>query len=154
MSNHSHLHPEPGHASRRAVTLLELLLALSIVSIVIAIAVAPVRRLVDGIGARGAAGDAAEMLESARQLALTRWTRMTVAIDTATARLALIDGVADTILRRDERRAHGVTLRATRATTTYTPLGLALGVSNLTLIATRGSVAETVTVSRVGRVRW
>lgn len=136
------------------MTLLELLIVLAIMSIMVTVVIAPARRLVDGIATRAAAGDAAEMLESARQLALARWERMTVTIDTASGRLALVGGVSDTIMRRDERREHGVALRASRATTIYTPLGLALGVSNLTLVATRGSAAETVTVSRVGRVRW
>jgi hypothetical protein len=60
----------------------------------------------------------------------------------------------DTVVRRDVRAEHGVRLRASRTSATYTPLGLALGVSNLTLVATRGVAAESVTVSRLGRVRW
>lgn len=138
---------------RPGVTLLELLVALAVMSILAAMTVLRVRRLADVIGARGAAGDAAEMFGTARQLALTRWTRTVVAIDTAAGSMTLTSG-ADTLVRRDVRREHGATLRATRSSATYTPLGLALGVSNLTLVATRGAAAETVTVSRLGRVRW
>jgi prepilin-type N-terminal cleavage/methylation domain-containing protein len=134
-------------------TLLELLLALAVVSILAGIAVPRGRALVDRIAARGAAGDAAEVLESARQLALSRWARATVTIDTAAGVLVLVVG-PDTILRRDERRGAGVVLRASRLSATYTPMGMALGVSNLTVVAARGAAAETVTVSRLGRVRW
>lgn len=135
------------------MTLLELVVALTILSIVAAETVPRMQRIADQIGARGAAGDAAAMLGSARQLALSRWMRATVGIDTVGGVLTLSVGT-DTVLRRDERRAHGAALHATRLSATYTPLGLALGVSNLTLIATRGVAAETVTVSRLGRVRW
>lgn len=135
------------------MTLLELLLALAVVSVIVGVAVPRVRRLVDWIGARGAAGDVAETFSVGRQLALARWTRATIAIDTASGTLTLVVGV-DTVMRRDVQREHGAHLRATRTSATYTPLGLALGVSNLTLVATRGVAAETVTVSRLGRVRW
>lgn len=140
-------------APRRAVTLLELLLTLAIVSVLAAMVVPGVRRLADEIGARGAAGDAAELFGVARQLAMARWERTNVAIDTALGVLTLTAG-PDTLMRRDVRREHGVTLHATRVAATYTPLGLALGVSNLSIITARGSAAETVTVSRLGRVRW
>lgn len=145
------MHP-PRSDRRRAVTLLELIIALVLVIILSAAGVPHVRHVADAIATRGAAADAAEMLESARQLALARWTRTTVTIDTAAGILTLVIG-PDTVLRRDERSAHGTRLRATRLSTVYTPLGLALGVSNLTLVATRGAAAETVTVSRLGRVR-
>lgn len=137
---------------RRAVTLLELIVALVLVGILSAAGVPRMRHVADEIAVRGAAADAAEMFGSARQLALARWTRATVAIDTAAGVLTLMIG-RDTLLRRDERHTHGTRLRATRLSTVYTPLGLALGVSNLTLIATRGAAADTVTVSRLGRVR-
>lgn len=128
-------------------------MALAIVSVLTAMAVPPVHRLADEIGARGAAGDVAELLGVARQLAMARWVRTSVVIDTAGGVVTLIVG-PDTLVRRDVRREHGATLRASRLAATYTPLGLALGVSNLTVVAVRGAAAETVTVSRLGRVRW
>ena len=141
------------HFLRGGVTLLELLIALALVSVLVAMAAPRVRRLVDEAGARGAAGDAAELFGSARQLAITRWVRTSVAIDTVAGVVALVAG-PDTLLRRDVFREHGATLHASRTSATYTPLGLALGVSNLTVVAVRGAAAETVTVSRLGRVRW
>lgn len=138
---------------RRAVTLLELLIALAVVSVLGAVALPGVWRLVERIGARGAAGDVAETFETARALAMVRGVRASVAIDTVADVVVLVVG-ADTVIRRDVRHEHGARLRASRVSATYTPLGLGLGVSNLTLVATRGAAAETVTVSRLGRVRW
>jgi len=143
----------PNPSVRTGVTLLELMIALALVSVVVAMTVPRMHRLVDEAGARGAAGDAAELFGSARQLAITRWVRVSVTIDTVAGVLALVAG-PDTLLRRDVFREHGATLHASRTSATYTPLGLALGVSNLTVVAVRGAAAETVTVSRLGRVRW
>ena len=44
-------------------------------------------------------------------------------------------------------------LRPTRDSMTYYPNGLALGGANLSIVVTRGSAAETVLVSREGRVK-
>lgn len=142
----------PSRPARPGFTLLELVLVTSLVAILAATAIPRVRRSVDHIGARGAADDAEAVLERARSLALARWTRATIAIDTVAGTLTVVVG-PDTVLRRDERAAHGVRLHATRPTAIYTPLGMGFGVSNLTLVATRGAAAETVTVSRLGRVR-
>lgn len=142
----------PSRPARRGFTLLELILAMSLVAILAATAIPRVRRIVDHIAVRGAADDAEAVLDRARALALARWTRATVVIDTAAGALALVVG-PDTVICRDERAAYGVHLHATRASATYTPLGMGFGVSNLTLVATRGAAAETVTVSRLGRVR-
>lgn len=135
------------------MTLLELLIALAVVSVLSGVALPSVWRVVERIGARGAAGDVAELFETGRELAMVRGVRASVAIDTVAGVVVLVAG-PDTVMRRDVRREHGVRLRASRVSATYTPLGLALGVSNLTLVATRGAAAETVTVSRLGRVRW
>lgn len=136
----------------RAFTLLELVLVLCILGVVTAIATPKLLGALDHIAARGAVSDAAAMLSLARQLALTRSVRTTVSIDTATAVITIRAGPLLTH-SRDERAAHGVRLSASRASVTYTQLGTALGVSNLTLVATRGAAAETLTVSRLGRVR-
>lgn len=146
------MHPSRPGGRTGGFTLLELLLVIALMAIIATTALPRVHRAVDHIGARGAADDAEAVLDRARALPLARWTRATVAIDTVAGTLTLVVG-PDTVLRRDERAAHGVRLHATRGTVTYTPLGMGFGVSNLTLVATRGAAAETVTVSRLGRVR-
>ena len=103
----------PNLSVRTGVTLLELMIALALVSVVVAMTVPRMHRLVDEAGARGAAGDAAELFGSARQLAITRWVRTSVTIDTAAGVVSLVAG-PDTVLRRDVRREHGATLHASR----------------------------------------
>jgi hypothetical protein len=49
--------------------------------------------------------------------------------------------------------AHGVTLRASRDTLTFAPTGLGHGASNTTIVVSRGRRADTLVVSRLGRVR-
>ena len=56
-------------------------------------------------------------------------------------------------LRSDLRDAHGVRLGATRLELRYTPNGLGYGASNTRLTIGRGRSADTVIVSRLGRVR-
>jgi hypothetical protein len=60
---------------------------------------------------------------------------------------------ADTILRRRLGAVHGVTLSATRDSMAYAPSGMGYGAGNLRLVLRRRAAAETVFVSRLGRVR-
>ena len=49
--------------------------------------------------------------------------------------------------------AHGVTLAGSRDSLAFDVRGLGYGASNLTLVVRRGRAAETLVVSRLGRVR-
>jgi prepilin-type N-terminal cleavage/methylation domain-containing protein len=142
------------HGAPRAAgfTLLELILVLAIGSIVSAVAVPRVGAMLDTVAVHGAANDAQAMLQAARHAAMTRGERATVDIDTTRTRLLLRVG-NDTLSRRDEASLNAVRFHASRGTVTYTQLGLGFGVSNLTLIISKGSAADTITVSRLGRVR-
>jgi Tfp pilus assembly protein FimT len=142
------------HQQRRtaAFTLFELVLVVTIIGVLTAVAIPKTRRSLDGIAVRGAAGDVANMLELARHTAMNLGTRVSVDIDSAPARLTMRAG-ADTLRKRDEQAIHGVRFVASRTPVVYSQLGMGFGVSNLTLVVSRGAVAETVTVSRLGRVR-
>jgi prepilin-type N-terminal cleavage/methylation domain-containing protein len=143
-----HLRPE----SRTAYTLLELLIVVTIIGLITGVAIPRTRYLIHAIAVRGAATDAASMLELARHIAMTRGQRISVDLDSAPARLTMRAG-NDTIRRRNENAMHGVHFKATHSPVVYTPLGMGFGVSNLSLYITRGAAAETVAVSRLGRVR-
>lgn len=142
----------PGRNSPTGFTLLELIIVMAVLSILSAVSLPRVAGQLDGIAVRGAASDAEAMLESARQIALARSARSTVDIDTARAYFLLRVG-NDTLARRDEATMHQVRFTASRTSVTYNQLGMGFGVSNLTLVITRGAAAETVVVSRLGRVR-
>jgi hypothetical protein len=50
--------------------------------------------------------------------------------------------------------AHGVTIAANRDSITYDVRGLGYGAANVTLVARRGRAADSLVVSRLGRLRW
>ena len=58
-----------------------------------------------------------------------------------------------TISHRRLGSSHGVSLSSSRDSMAYAPNGLGHGASNLTVVLRRGSAAETLFVSRLGRVR-
>ncbi|CAN5145467.1 hypothetical protein BH23GEM2_BH23GEM2_25630 [soil metagenome] len=137
---------------RRGITLIELALAMAFAGIVMTMGVSGARRLLDGMSVRAAAGEAHTLFGAARQLAILRAQRVTLQIDTTAGRL-IVQAAADTLRVRELSEVHGVRLAATRLATTYERNGLGYGASNLTLVVSRGRAADTLTVSRLGRVR-
>jgi hypothetical protein len=60
-----------------------------------------------------------------------------------------------TFLVRPGPARHGVVLLASRAVIRLDPTGLGFGAANSTLVLRRGAVAESLTTSRLGRLkRW
>ncbi len=139
-------------SDRTGFTLLELIIVAAVMGILSAVALPRLARLITSIAVHAAADDVESMLLGARNVAIARAQRASVEIDTARSRLVLRVG-SDTLQTRDEARLNGVALHATGRTVTYTQLGMGFGVSNTTLIVSRGAVAETITVSRLGRVK-
>lgn len=138
--------------SRPGTTFLELVATLAILGLLLGLAFGPGVSLLDRTRARAAARDLAFQLHRARDRALLTSSRVSVLLDSSAAvvTLAGADGARE---RRLLGAVHGVTLRATRDSMTYLGTGLAYGAANLTAVVRRGAAAETVVVSRVGRVR-
>lgn len=136
----------------RGFTLLELLLVMLITGIVLAIAVPRGRSALDRAVVRSAATDVRATLGLARTLALAGYAEIAVDVDSARGLLIVRRG-SDVLLRRAVEQAHGVTMRATRDSVTYDPYGMGRGASNLSVLLGRGAAAETVFVSRMGRIR-
>lgn len=137
---------------RPGITLLELLAALSLVAITSAIALPSIATVRDRAAVHGAASSLVAALADARHLA-QRWHRRTaVAFDTANAR-AVVHAGQDTLERVPLRTLFQVSLASTRDSIAFYPTGLGYGAANTRLVVSRGAAAETVTVSRAGRVR-
>lgn len=137
---------------RRAVTLLELLVVIAIAAVLGALALPRLRGVADRGAARGAATELSALFGEARDRALAGRRSVAVLVDTATGGIALSAG-GTTLVRRSLGAGYGVRLSATRDSMAYDGRGLGFGAANLTVVARRGGAAETVSVSRLGRVR-
>lgn len=138
---------------RPALTLLEMVIVLLIIGLVSVIAVQELGHYLDRIAVRAAVAEAAGVVARARDEAVARHTLVSVRIDTTRATVSL--------RARDQQlavhalgHAYGVVLSATRDSLAFDVRGLGYGAANLTLIARRRGAAETLVVSRLGRVRY
>lgn len=136
----------------RGFSLLELLIVLTVIGIVLAIAIPRTRAELDRTMVRSAALDVRTTLGLARTLALASHAVVTVDVDSATGMLRVRRG-DEVIMRRTVGPAHGVRLAATRDSLAYDPYGMGRGASNLSIRVRKGIAAETVFVSRLGRIR-
>jgi Tfp pilus assembly protein FimT len=137
---------------RLGATLLELTLALAIIGVVSSIAIPGIARTRDRAAVHGATSTLVSTLADARHQAL-RWQRRTaVQIDTTTA-VVVVHAGRDTLARAPLRTLFAVAIDVTRDSIAFYPSGLGYGAANTRLIVSRGTAAETVTVSRAGRVR-
>jgi Tfp pilus assembly protein FimT len=140
-------------AARPALTLLELVIVLMIIGLLSIIAVREVGHYLDRLAARSAVAEAAEVIQQARDEALTRHAMVSVKIDTVSGELALRER-GQALAIHALSHAHRVTLASTRDSLAFDVRGLGYGASNLTLVVKRGHAAETLVVSRLGRVRY
>lgn len=142
------------HAARRraAASLLEVTVGLCIIGVLVGIALPRVRGMAARNAARAAAREVGLLLAAGRQVAATSASGAAVRFDTAGARVTLL-ARGDTLRTLELRAIHGVTLRATRDSLAWDSRGLGLGAANLRVTLSRGVAAETVVISRLGRVR-
>jgi hypothetical protein len=96
--------------------------------------------------------EAAGALARARDEALARHVVVGVRVDTGQATVVL-RAHGDRIALYALGHAHGVSLSTTRDSIAFDARGLGYGAANLTLVARRGTAADTLVVSRLGRVR-
>jgi prepilin-type N-terminal cleavage/methylation domain-containing protein len=144
--------PSVRAAPRSAFTLLEIIVVLTLLSILLGMSLRRIASAADRAAVRAATREAAGIFASARTAAIYRREPVAVTIDTVMGAVSSrSDSVA--LLRRDLRSAFGVRLSASRDSMAYDARGLGVGAANLSLVIRRGAAAETVFVSRLGRVR-
>jgi prepilin-type N-terminal cleavage/methylation domain-containing protein len=137
---------------RRGMTIIEIVVVLSLITLVIAMVVPTLAHLRDGIAVRNATAEAMSAFATARRSAITRAAIAALGVDQPPGFITVSAG-GDMLLQRNLEESYGVTLSSTRDSTAYSPLGHGFGAANLSLVIARGSVAETIFVSREGRVR-
>ena len=128
------------------------MVVLIIVGVLGTIAVGRTSALRDRLSVRAAATETVATFALARRWSVSRATRTAVAIDTAAASL-IVRSYADTIAHRRLGSSHGVSSRrhGIQWRTRLTGLATARRISRI--IIRRGSAADTISVSRLGRVR-
>ncbi len=143
----------PSTSRRHGVTLIELVLTMAIVACVTIAGVYAVHASLDHIATRDAIRSAGVLMARARDEAIALHTLVSVRVDTATATLEVLTRTA-TLRRLALGSIHGVVLTTTRDSINFDLRGLGFGAANLTLVARRGNAADTLVVSRLGRVRY
>jgi len=121
----------------RGATLVELALVLVLLAILTAFAVPRAAGVVNRFNLRSATQDVVLGLAAARA---------------AATRARVVCG-GEVLFERDLARRRGVRLEATRESVTFAPTGLGWGAANTTIVVSRGGRADTITTSRLGRVR-
>jgi prepilin-type N-terminal cleavage/methylation domain-containing protein len=141
---------------RRGFTLSELVVVLAILAIVMAITLPRLEGVRDWIALNTAAQDVTTAVAQTRNAAVMQGSRRRLVIARDSLRVDRWAGDSWAPLARwPGPDRHGVTLEVSNPVVVFDPIGLAWGVSNTKVVLRRGVRSETITLSRVGRVkRW
>jgi Tfp pilus assembly protein FimT len=138
----------------RGTTLPELVVVTLIVAVTASIVTPSVRRILDRIAVVGAAQRFSTIHGSARQSAIARATPVRYELARVGSSIALSvrrpNGAWDTL---GVWTLGQVQVESGQRVVTFNPLGLGSGASNTRVVFSRGQAAETLTVSRTGRLR-
>ena len=137
---------------RRGFSAIELTIVVGVVSVLSAIAMPAMVGLLDHMRVSAAVAEIESLFGAARHIAIARGTNATVEIDTANGIVAVTVG-GDTVRRGEPRIEHGVDVSTNRASMSYAATGIGYGAANLSVVVRKGSIADTIVVSRLGRVR-
>ena len=133
-------------------TIIETTITLGIIALLSVIVLPRASGFLDSIRVRGAVTEIEALFSTARHVAIARAAQTSLEIDPGRG-VILVRVGADTLEKRELQESEGVALRATRTVVTYSPTGIGYGAANLTLIVERNRSADTIYVSRLGRVR-
>jgi Tfp pilus assembly protein FimT len=132
-------------------TLIELVVVTVIVSLLAAITFTRAGQFLDSIAVRGAVTEIQSLFSLARHVAISRGAQSTLQIEPGG--VITVRSGAEIVRVREVSLAHRVVLSANRSSITYSPTGVGYGAANFSIAVTRGSAADTVVISRLGRVR-
>lgn len=141
-----------GRKHRRGVTLVELTMTVTIVGTLTAIAVPRAVTVMERLHVRGAKQDVVFALATARAAAVRHGAYASIVVEASTGRVRVVSG-GKILWARDVAGGRGVTVTVTRDSITYAPTGVGWGAANTTIVVRRGECADTITTSRLGRVR-
>jgi type II secretory pathway pseudopilin PulG len=133
-------------------TVIDQLITIVLLALVLAISLRGVGVMRDTLAVQAAARAVKDAFALAREHAGAAGLRTAVRLSEAHGRVTVHAG-ADSLAQLALTRTHGVTFTTTRDSMSYLPSGLGFGASNLSLVLSRGTIVDTITVSRLGRVR-
>lgn len=132
---------------------MELVMATVVMGLVLLVAMPIARAWRDQSAVRLATSETMAFYHAARHAALVRGTRVRVRF-AQDSLVAVFEGVRDSaFLNRPGPGVHGVTLTASRWEFRIHPNGLGRAGANTALVLRRGEAAESLTTSRLGRLR-
>ena len=133
----------------------EVLIVLAIVSLIATLAVARTTGWADRLAVLRASSELRSFYGRARYGAILGTARVRIQVSDDSLR-AVYEGVRDSVFMvQPGPSRHGVALTASRHLLRVAANGFGRGASNTKLILTRGEAAESLTVSRLGRMkRW
>jgi prepilin-type N-terminal cleavage/methylation domain-containing protein len=138
----------------KGFTLLELVVVLVIAAALLTFWLPRAERLMDWLETERAVRDVTTALAVGRNAAVMQSTRTRIEIAADTLRIDRLEsGGWRPWWRVPGPSSHGVTLEVSNPILTFGPTGMGWGVSNTKIVLRRGSQAETITTSRVGRVK-
>ncbi len=138
---------------RGGFSLLEIVVGIAIAGLILGMAVPRLAALRNGAAVRAAVGELGAIFSLARHEAIARRAPVAVVLHASPASVEVRSN-GQRILARPLAAVYGVTLETNRDSAVYDPRGLGYGVSNLTVTVHRGEIVDTLTMSRLGRVRW
>ena len=141
----------PHTRPRRGATLVEQLWLLVLTAGLTALAVTSGGKLFAALDVAMATQATVDLLALARDHAIASGDRTAVRFDVASTRVVV--HVAHDTIAVGDFHGSGLTLAATRDSLSYDPSGLGVGAANLRIVLTRSARADTITVSRLGRVQ-
>jgi prepilin-type N-terminal cleavage/methylation domain-containing protein len=138
---------------RRGFTLIEMAIVLVVIGILAGLAAPRLAGYVDRLAVRRAEDETAAFFNRARITAVYRAARLRVSFGSDSL-LAVAEGASDSIVWRVPGPArYGVGLTASRPEVRLYPNGMGLGAANTKLVFRRGEAADSLTISRLGRLK-
>ena len=138
---------------RRGFTLIEIAIVLVVIGVMAGLATPRIAGYMDRLAVRRAEDETAAFYNRVRIAAVYRAVRVRVGFS-GDSLIAVAEGSVDSIVwRLPGPTQYGVALTASRPEIRLYPNGLGLGAANTKLVFRRGAAADSLTISRLGRLR-
>ncbi len=138
---------------RRGFTLIEMAMVLVVIGVLTGLTAPRIAKYIDWLAVHRAHDETAAFYNRARMASVYRAVRVRIGFS-GDSLTAVAEGSIDSIIESmPGPTRYGVAFTASRAEIRLYPNGLGLGAANTKLIFRRGAAADSLTISRLGRIR-